>query len=172
MRANFNEADLLAAGAKKKTVLNPGALKDDVFFTLPNGFMIKASYAGELFVDFSGELLLGVKIPTGIDLKLVENFTSFENVTCGSRPIGEYRYRTAKAVLSYHQGGYTYHIKYVGKKVEDIAELHRRICEGTIHPYADHMAPLVPPPHRRFGVVLRELLAVVRRDIRRKLSLN
>lgn len=166
VRVIFNLEQLLAAGGVRAQSGNSLAK----YIRMPDGLDINLPGDDDPYLHLSGDLMTA-SIPARLDRTLIVGFTAHENVSTSPRRVGEYRYRSAYGVASPHTApSFSYHIKYTGKSLEDIKNLHREFCEGLLWPVVDYGKPLAPPPFRQFGDLLHELWAVIRRDTELKFN--
>lgn len=166
VRVIFNLEQLLAAGGVRAQSGN-GLAK---YIRMPDGLDIGLPGDDDPHLHLSGDLMTA-RIPVRLDPKLIVGFTAHENVSTSPRRVGEYRYRSACGIVSPHTApSCSYHIKYTGKRLEDIKKLHREFCEGLLWPVIDYGKPLSPPPFRQFGDLVHELWAVIRRNVALKFN--
>jgi hypothetical protein len=139
------------------------------YVILPNHapvFHISGSVSEGPWIDL-GEIPL-VKIPEGIDPKLIIGFSGYDNVSTARRRMGEYSLRTARCIPNRHEGKYSYHLKLTATKLEDLQELHRLFCEGRIWPVVDYEDEMVPPPARHLRQLVAEAWTIIRRDMNQR----
>jgi len=83
------------------------------------------------------------------------------------RERGEYRYRTATAVLDFvvKTGIYTFVLEVEAKTLQDLEEAYSLIRGGRLRPVISYEAPMVPPFPQTIRRLLNEMAMVVKRDI-------
>lgn len=99
---------------------------------------------------------------------LITRITSRQEVCVALRNFGEYWYNTAHAIVSPMppKGRFNHLIECEGSCLEDIQELHRRICSGNIRPSSDYCAPQIPPPARHLRQLASEAITIIRQSVR------
>jgi hypothetical protein len=81
-----------------------------------------------------------------------------------SRVIGEYRRRTAIAVVNRGADGW-HHMNLRANKLVDLFDLRDEIRAGTIYPERSYEEVQVPPPARHLRQLFGEACAIIRRDV-------
>ncbi len=119
------------------------------------------------YVQINLSILETKELPGGLegDVEFVTVQESFGSTAlAGRRTSGEYRFRTATAVVEqYSDGSHTVRLR--AQKVSDISLLYHRIRAGTICPDVPFNEAQVPTPARHLRQLLQEAWAIVRRDV-------
>ncbi len=118
---------------------------------------------------YSNSNILQYALPSEVNPDWVMSYSFHDNICphlTPKRQIGEYVLGTASAVMSTTFGKEKYYcLQLSGKKLKDVQGLYRLICEGKIWPVGDYEAEMSPPPCRHIRQLLRELWAIIRRDV-------
>jgi hypothetical protein len=120
------------------------------------------------YIEISNSCPLNLSLPAEV-VSVVEKFSWRETIPSdrNNRPSGEYQWKSAKAVISRYSynGPEKNQIQIEGPKLEDISKLYTMICGGLIHPIVSYDATMSPSPARNIRQLLREIDAIVRRDV-------